>query len=81
VFDETFGSMPDLESPDRAEWDRLDLDLNPIESAGRIRRTAQLAIPDALIAATALEHDIPLMTPNVRYFGRVPALELRVPKD
>lgn len=31
VFDETFGSMPDLEYPDREEWDRFDLDLNPIE--------------------------------------------------
>jgi predicted DNA-binding protein len=31
VFDETFGSMPDMEYPDREEWDRFDLDLNPIE--------------------------------------------------
>ncbi len=31
VFDETFGSMPDMEYPNRAEWDRFDSDLNPIE--------------------------------------------------
>jgi Arc/MetJ-type ribon-helix-helix transcriptional regulator len=31
VFDETFGSMPDMEYPDREEWDRFDLDLNPVE--------------------------------------------------
>lgn len=31
VFDEAFGSMPDLEVPAREEWDRFDLDLNPIE--------------------------------------------------
>jgi Arc/MetJ-type ribon-helix-helix transcriptional regulator len=31
VFDEAFGSMPDLEVPPREEWDRFDLDLNRIE--------------------------------------------------
>jgi hypothetical protein len=31
VFDETFGSMPDLEVPPREEWDRFDRDWNRIE--------------------------------------------------
>ncbi len=31
VFDETFGSMPDLEVPSREEWNRFDLDWNRIE--------------------------------------------------
>ncbi|MGA9874920.1 MAG: CopG family transcriptional regulator [Solirubrobacteraceae bacterium] len=31
VLDETFGSIPDLEVPPREEWDRFDLDWNPIE--------------------------------------------------
>ncbi len=31
VFDEAFGSMPDLEVPPREEWNRFDLDLNRIE--------------------------------------------------
>lgn len=28
VLDETFGSMPDLQTPPREEWDRFDLDWN-----------------------------------------------------
>ncbi|MGC2374318.1 MAG: CopG family transcriptional regulator [Solirubrobacteraceae bacterium] len=31
VFDDAFGSMPDLEVPPREEWNRFDLDLNRIE--------------------------------------------------
>ena len=31
VFDETFGSMPDLEVPPREEWDRFDRNWNRIE--------------------------------------------------
>lgn len=50
------------------------------DRAGRLiyqyaRRGIQLALPDALIAATALEHDLPLVTTNARHF---PMLELRL---
>jgi hypothetical protein len=31
VFDQTFGSMPDLEVPPRGEWNRFDPELNRIE--------------------------------------------------
>jgi Arc/MetJ-type ribon-helix-helix transcriptional regulator len=31
ALDETFGSMPDLQAPGRAEWDRFDLDWNRVE--------------------------------------------------
>jgi predicted phage gp36 major capsid-like protein len=31
AFDDSFGSVPDLEAPPREEWDRFDLDLNHIE--------------------------------------------------
>jgi predicted nucleic acid-binding protein len=61
--------------------DELSVDRLIAESAGRIRRTAQLGIPDALIAATALEHDLPLMTRNVRHFERVAGLKVRIPED
>ncbi len=30
ALDETFGSMPDLQAPPRAEWDRFDLDGNRV---------------------------------------------------
>jgi predicted nucleic acid-binding protein len=38
-----------------------------------------LLIPDALIAATALEHDLPLYTRNVRHFRSVPGLTIIQP--
>lgn len=46
------------------------------ESAGRIRRTADVALPDALIAATALEHGLAVLTRNVRRFARVDGLRV-----
>ncbi len=61
--------------------DELPVDRVIAESAGRIRRTTQLDIPDALIAATALEHGLPVMTRNRRHFERVANLILRSPED
>jgi toxin FitB len=51
------------------------------ERGGDLRRETKVATPDALIAATALAHDLPLMTRNARHFGRIPDLELRAPLD
>jgi hypothetical protein len=55
----------------------LEVDRNIARRAGRIKRDAGLKIADALIAATALEHRLPLMTRNRRHFERVAGLELR----
>ncbi len=41
------------------------------EGAGRIRRETGLRLPDALIAATAIAHDLQLATRNGRDFERV----------
>lgn len=57
----------------------LSVDRAIAESAGRIRRVTQLDVPDALIAATALEHQLPLMTRNLRHFEGVTGLVLRDP--
>lgn len=45
-----------------------------------LRRTGRL-IPDLdlLIAATAMHHDLTLLTRNVRHFGRIPELRLYQP--
>jgi predicted nucleic acid-binding protein len=51
------------------------------EAAGSIRRTTGIPVPDALIAATALEHEMTLMTRNRRHFERVSGLRLRSPRD
>lgn len=59
-------------------WPMVELDIDPAiaELAGLTRRETGIATPDALIAATALTHRIPLMTRNRRHFSRV--TELRV---
>jgi len=59
-----------------AAFSELGIDRTIAEVAGRIRRSVQIATPDALIAATALEHRLTLATRNVRDFGRVPGLQL-----
>lgn len=44
---------------------------------GRLRRQGQLlGDPDILIAATALQHDLTLVTRNIRHFSRIPTLRL-----
>jgi predicted nucleic acid-binding protein len=46
-------------------------------SAGRLARAAGIPIPDALIAATAMEHGLTLLTRNRRHFDRVAGLQIR----
>lgn len=46
------------------------------ERAGRLRREQGLQMADALIAATALEHGLGLVTRNQRDFGRLTSLVL-----
>jgi tRNA(fMet)-specific endonuclease VapC len=43
----------------------------------QLRRAGRL-IPDLdlLIAATAVHHDLTLMTPNLRHFARIPELRI-----
>lgn len=49
------------------------------ETAGRLRRRTTIGMADALIAATALELQMELVTRNQRDFERVPGLRLRAP--
>ncbi|MGA7670076.1 MAG: type II toxin-antitoxin system VapC family toxin [Nitrolancea sp.] len=47
---------------------------------GELRRSGQIVgDPDLLIAATAIEHDLILISGNERHFGRVPGLRLYRP--
>lgn len=57
----------------------VSVDRSIAEAAGRIRRTTDLPVPDALIAATALAHDMAVMTRNRRHFTRVAGLRLQTP--
>lgn len=55
----------------------LPVDRAVAERAGRLRRTGTIRLPDALIAATALEHRLTLVTRNVQDFEAVKGLRLR----
>ncbi len=50
------------------------------ERAGRLRRRSGMRTPDALIAATALERALTLITRNERDFTEVKGLRLRGPQ-
>ena len=41
-----------------------------------IRKTINLKLPDAIIAATALVHNLEMITRNVKDFSRVPGLRI-----
>jgi predicted nucleic acid-binding protein len=55
----------------------LPVDRAVAERAGRLARSAGIAMPDALIAATALEHGLTLLTRNHGQFERVVGLQVR----
>lgn len=57
----------------------LSVDRAIAERGGRLRRLGGITLPDALIAATALEHQLILVTRNISDFSVVRGLELRPP--
>lgn len=67
----------DLATQLLAPFRELPVDREVAERAGRVAREHDLRLPDALIAATALEHDLQLSTRNVKDFDRVRGLRLR----
>ena len=60
-------------------FDEIPVDRIVAERAGRLRRASGLRTPDALIAATALERKLVLVTRNTRDFQSAPGLKLRNP--
>jgi len=61
-----------------AGMDEISVDRRVTDRAGHLRRERpRLRMPDALIAATALAHSLPLQTKNVRDFRPVPGLRVR----
>ena len=60
-------------------FEELPVDRAVAERAGRLRRAGGLRTPDALIAATALENQLMLVTRNTRDFQAVHGLKIRSP--
>ncbi len=58
----------------------LPVDRAVAERAGRLRRAADIRLPDALIAATAAEHRLVLVTRNERHFSGLKAVRTRPPR-
>ena len=78
---ELFAGRDEPERLRRFLWPMVELPIDAAiaELAGLTRRDTGIATPDALIAATALTHRIPLMTRNRRHFSRVAALRVVAP--
>jgi predicted nucleic acid-binding protein len=49
------------------EWPMIELDARILEEAIRLRKTYRLKIPDAIVAATALTQQIPLLTADTDF--------------
>ena len=67
----------DLVSTLLAPFREISVDRSVAERAGRIRSESGIRLPDALIAATAIEHELGLATRNRSDFEPVRSLRLR----
>jgi len=67
----------DLAARVLAPFREVPVDRAIAERAGRIRRESRLRMPDALIAATALERSLGLATRNTKHFEPVRGLRIR----
>jgi predicted nucleic acid-binding protein len=63
-----------------APYAELEIDRPIAERAGQVRRTSGISVPDAIIAATALERDLIVVTRNAADFKRVEGLRTKAPK-
>jgi len=61
-----------------APFREITVDRAVAERAGRVRHESGVRLPDALIAATAIEHRLGLVTRNRRDFQAVRGLRLRL---
>lgn len=55
----------------------ISLDVTIARKAALLGRTRKTKLPDLLIAATAIEYDMPLITNNLKDFHNIPKLVVR----
>ena len=67
----------DLSAQLLAPFRELDVNRAVAERAGRIAREFGSRLPDALIAATALEHGLGLVTRNRKHFDPIRGVRIR----
>ncbi len=60
-------------------WQKIDVDNAIAKRAGDLCREHRMAVPDALIAATALRIGGTLVTRNVKHFKNIPGLQVHKP--
>jgi len=72
-------SATDLVSQLLAPYREVPVDRSIAERAGRVAREFEIRMPDALIAATALENRYTLSTRNRKHFDKVRGLRVRTP--
>lgn len=72
-------SATDLVSQLLAPYREVPVDRSIAERAGRVAREFKIRMPDALIAATALENRYTLTTRNRKHFEKVRGLRVRTP--
>lgn len=60
-----------------APFKEIAVDRSIAERAGRVAREFGLRMPDAIVAATALERRLGLATRNVKHFDKVRGLRIR----
>ena len=60
-----------------APFREITVDRAIAERAGRVAREFGVRLPDAVIAATALEHELGLVTRNLKHFDPVRGLRIR----
>jgi predicted nucleic acid-binding protein len=79
---ELFAGQEGDEEPVRrllAVFAEIELDRTVAEAAGRVRRSTGIPLPDAIIAASAIEFSMPVVTRNRRHFERVPGVRIKSP--
>ena len=61
--------------------DILDLDENIVNSTIEVRKKYKIKLPDAIIAATALENELTIITRNAKDFNKIEGLAVLNPYE